>query len=121
MENLCAPQRNSPIAVQRSLRGSVSSVLKPGRHGGHGAAQPQCQISNSKFKTRACRRVCQKNNKLRSCITEVSERLRVLCVKARQARSTRRPDFDCSLAALPYFVTAGLEGGRLGEELGCEV
>jgi hypothetical protein len=38
--------------------------------GGHSAAEPQCQIPDSKFKTLATRKACQKSKELRSCITE---------------------------------------------------
>jgi beta-lactamase superfamily II metal-dependent hydrolase len=43
-------------------------------HGAHGAAEPQWKIPDSRFKTLAPRKACQKNNKLRSCITETTEK-----------------------------------------------
>src|SRR5208337_4293933 len=58
--------------TQRARRFSVPSVFGFFGHGEHRAAEPQCQIPDSKFKTLAPRKVCQKSKKLRPCITDTS-------------------------------------------------
>ena len=49
------------------MRRRAPEALRP--HSEHGAAGPQWEIPDSKFKTLASRRVCRKSKKLRSYIT----------------------------------------------------
>ena len=51
---------------------SVSSLTLKPQHGEHSAAEPQCQIPDSKFKTQVCRKVCQEKQEITICITDES-------------------------------------------------